>query len=486
MDKRQGNNIRRKTYDRKSGHTARNANRMRDDAARNRRMDAKVNMRRETIKSSPSPGSVNQYKKSAKKSKPAVYTKKTKKRSSINDSRNKEILNNNNFIGVEASYVKKRPERTYNDGYDGFVNEYKAIGSRRRIQSPTKRKLKRRLMFALLIIFVLAIGVILSCTVFFKTEKISVILPDGDKVNYTSQDIINVSGLEIGSNLFVSDKASAKKHITDTYSYIKDVQINIKLPDTLEISITAAKDEYTINSDKDYFIVGDNEKILEKTKKAPANIPVLSGIELTSLEVGSVVTFKNKSIQSILNKVIELAKLHKLSPVTQIDMTILSDINITYDNRIKIIIGTNDDLEYKMKTAAIIIYEKLSSDDRGTLDVSLCHEGNRQSSFLPDNMVSSDIIVPQTVDSDKSSDNDSLDTQDSQDGDNTQNYEDANDNYDNYDDSYDSIDYDNNDYEDYGDYDNNEYYDNNVFYDNYETYDNYDINDQEQEQNNDG
>lgn len=73
-----------------------------------------------------------------------------------------------------------------------------------------KRKLRRRkiILRTVLTAVLLSAGVILALTVFFNINKITV---SGDAV-YSSEDIINASGISQGDNLiFLSKKRSARQ-----------------------------------------------------------------------------------------------------------------------------------------------------------------------------------------------------------------------------------------------------------------------------------
>lgn len=76
-----------------------------------------------------------------------------------------------------------------------------------------------------------------------------------------------------------------------------------------------------------------------------------------------------------------------LDSVTQLDMTDLSQISVTYDGRIKVLLGTSNNLTYKIQfTQAILTSpDGLSATDTGTLDVSNIREdGTIRPVFSPD------------------------------------------------------------------------------------------------------
>lgn len=308
-----------------------------------------------------------------------------------------------------AQEKKKRQDREerilYNDGYAGFEQEFEPVREKRKPVSPAKRRFIRIATLCFLLFTFIVAGVILSCTVFFMAEQITVTFPKDFK-RYSTQQVVDASGLEIGKNLFLSDKKGAEKKIIEAFPYVKDASVEISLPDTLEIIITQANPRCYAQLGKNYMIIGDNDRILEIKKESDKlNLPMLKGIEIQSGNVGDKAVFKNENSKQILFKLIDSAKACGLTDISEIDMTSMANITLSYEKRIKIIVGTHEDIEYKLKTAKTIITEKLSKEDTGTLDVSLCNSGKKQSSFLPAQAESTiSVIEPVSTDSDTETD----------------------------------------------------------------------------------
>ena len=159
--------------------------------------------------------------KKAKKSSATAKKTTSKKRSS---SKIEEAVNSGKTvkfenISREEKYMRESEERIrnlepqdFNDGY--YIDEYGARQKqerrakeihqqeneviRRRKKPITQKQLKIRriLIYGLIFTAVLVIGIVLSLTVLFKTEKIEV---EGDKYYYDDQ-IIAFSGVELQQN----------------------------------------------------------------------------------------------------------------------------------------------------------------------------------------------------------------------------------------------------------------------------------------------
>ena len=91
---------------------------------------------------------------------------------------------------------------------------------------------------------------------------------------------------------------------------------------------------------------------------------------------GSVVNYENKSVSEILSKLAGSFRANGLS-LKEVDLTDMNNIIVNYDNRIRIEIGSEKDIEYKILTAKEIILKKLNNTDNGTLDVKNVKSENR-------------------------------------------------------------------------------------------------------------
>ena len=331
--------------------------------------------------------------------------------------RNDDNRRANNTSALKSRKRRERDKITYNDGYAGFEQEFEPVSEKRRPLSPAKRRFLKVMTLIFLVVAFLVVGVVLSCTVFFNTEHINVILPKGfDK--YTKQQIIDESGLKTGENLFLSDKSGAAEKIEAAFPYIKSAKVSISLPDTLDVKITSTVPKYYVQTSKGCVVLGDGNKILEISKKNDKiNAPLLKGVTLEAGNVGEYAVIKDKNAKNVLSGILSALEKCELGNMTAIDMSLMSNITLVYEGRIKIVLGAYEDIEYKLKTAKTIINEKLTEDDTGTLDVSLCAGDKKQSSFLPSEIEesTSKSNAPDKTSSDtdsETSDSDSSDTDD--------------------------------------------------------------------------
>lgn len=243
-----------------------------------------------------------------------------------------------------------------------------------------QRKFRTRLGYAAAFVVFLLVAVLLSVTVLFKTTEIIV---EGENIPYTSEEIIEVSGIDYGDNIFLSKKKAAVKKIVDAFPYIENAEISMKIPGTQIIKVDVAVASFEVAVNGGYAIVSTNGRILEKIDSPTYTIPLLKGLKITDTEVGQYITFEKNTTQQVLSEVINSIHENNVPNIYGIDISNTADIELNYDNRITISLGVPEDVGYKLRTAMAIINNELAPTDKGNLDVSLANSDRKSSYFTP-------------------------------------------------------------------------------------------------------
>ncbi len=309
-------------------------------------------------------------------------------------------------ISREEKYKRESDERIRNlkphdfeDGY--YIDEYGARQKQerrtkeirkqegeviRRNKKPlTHKQIKRRhILVSVGIIFaVVVIGVILSLTVLFRTERIDI---EGDDYYYEDQ-IIAFSNVSLQQNIFVAAANATPEKISENLPYVERAEIGFSIPDTVTIKIIDAVPSYVVKDGNNFLLISSKGRILDSLTENTDNLPELVTGDLKNKNVGDYVSFEDDSVPDILNNVAESLKNEGADKITSFDVTDTTDISLNYDGRIKIILGLSNDIDYKIKTAMAIINEKLDPNNTesvtGTLDVSTCNT-NKMSHYIPD------------------------------------------------------------------------------------------------------
>ncbi len=271
------------------------------------------------------------------------------------------------------------------------------LNSKKKPLSKKQRKFKNVFMAVSVALGVFVIGFVLSLTVLFRCERIIV---EG-VTRYDEKAIISASSLDYGQNIFLADRAKASEKIEGKYPYIEEAEIHLSIPNALKIKVTEATPKYYIQDGTRYYIISKNSKLLEEVIERDQDIPTIIGCKLKNPKVGETVDVENSKVITVLNEVADSMTANAVTGIKEINLSDMSNIELNYENRITIVIGMPDDINYKIRTAMTIIHTKLSEADNGRLNCSNLVEGRtdgkaNQSSFRPNNLIIEDTTEPAT------------------------------------------------------------------------------------------
>lgn len=238
-----------------------------------------------------------------------------------------------------------------------------------------KRKLKnnvrRALMALCLLVVLIAFGVTLSLTVFFKTETITA---QGSGM-YTEQEIIDASGINSGNNLLLLDEDEIAKNISRQLPYIGSVEIKKELPNTVYINVTDTIASYAIQNENGTYILLDiNFKVLENaSEQNPADTILISAAEVSKAEPGSTIVFSDESVQKRLKEIAQAVYNTGMIQATEIYTNGTNKNYVVYMDRITFELGSLDNIEDKI-IRGLASCEKLDESGtniRGSLNLTI-------------------------------------------------------------------------------------------------------------------
>lgn len=202
---------------------------------------------------------------------------------------------------------------------------------RRRTRKQRRRGRHSRLYTVLSTALILA-AVAVACAVFFRVGDITV---QGNS-RYTAQEIIGVSGIENGDNLFFQLRPSAiSTELRRRLPYIQDVTVRRVPPDGVIITVTEGKAVAAVAQEGQWWLLGQDCKLLERTR-ATGGLPVVVGVdplvpaEGTYLAAGEDQRSRVEWLRELLSALGENGLLDKLGGV---DLTEDYRITFVYDSR---------------------------------------------------------------------------------------------------------------------------------------------------------
>ena len=284
----------------------------------------------------------------------------------------------------DGYYIDEYSEKKRRERRAKIIREQESETIRRNKKPMTSRqvRIRRILITAAILLSVIAIGVILSLTVLFKTEKIVV---EGCSYYYDDH-IINYSNVSLQQNIFIAKMNSTPEEIVRNFAYVEDARVDFSIPDTITITITDAKPAYYMVEGNNYLLLSAKGRVLERTENKPEGLPELICGDTSATEVGSYVKFDDPAVPEVLRNVAESLSKNEFSGVVGFDVTDSSAITLNYQGKIKVNLGAAEDLDYKIRTAQAIITKKLDPNNSGqiygNLDVSTCAK-NKMSHYVP-------------------------------------------------------------------------------------------------------
>lgn len=243
----------------------------------------------------------------------------------------------------------------------------KRDNGRRSNSDHARQKRKRIIRVYMQIIFtvVFLIMIILSLTIFFNIEKITVT----GNGQFDENEIIEASGLEYGENMFLTKMSSHADLVMQNVVYLESCEIKRKLPTGVEIIVQVCEPAACLEAENDYLIMSTTGKIFERSETPVTGLYLIKGSEpVYDLQPGMM--FESADDEGKLNamlSVCEAMKARNTEKVSYIDVTDRYNIKYLFDDRVEVRLGSVNELDYKLKFTEIILSEKIGSKTEGVL-----------------------------------------------------------------------------------------------------------------------
>ena len=320
--------------------------------------------------------------------------------------------------------------------YPGQHTTARVRPPRRLTHSELRRRRRRRnLLMAFLGLLVVGIGVVLSLTVLFKVETFRIEnMDESTPANtgiYTEDAILGALGVPVGENMFQFSAAQKEKSMVVSLPYLERVEIRRRLPSTLVIRVEPAVETWCAQSDSGWLALSDGLKIMAIGETQPEGLPALLGLDIEAPVAGyylklatpnatatpapaasGVSSSQTSSTASTsspstgeengddpledVNRLLELLWTYELKDdCTSIQFGEANELYFIYQNRAKVLLGTFNNLDYKLKFAAYLLHNEdgkgIGDTEQGTLDVShQLEDGSLRPTWSPGSITASD------------------------------------------------------------------------------------------------
>ncbi len=247
-------------------------------------------------------------------------------------------------------------------------------------------------------------------------------LPD---VSYTVAQVVETMGVSLGDHLLEMDLEAMAQTLEQQLPWLENVRVRYRLPNTLVVQADPAHPRYALASEDQWATVSSRLKVLQldsqqpqglvsldagkaavqvgqqlvlQTDPEPVDEAAILGQEDLSNEEKAAALEKarqeaqtaaqeasNQRMESLQLLLQTLDKWNLSADVTSVTVADDMEMQFGYQGRIQVLVGTSNQLDYKIQFSAEILAHQLSASDRGTLDSSnILSSGELQPVFSRD------------------------------------------------------------------------------------------------------
>jgi len=239
------------------------------------------------------------------------------------------------------------------------VNTAKQAAAQKPPKRVSRKAVRRRRMIKRII--GLIFGVVVIAASFYASAKllftVKTVNVSGSNI-FTAKEITEFMAIPAEESMFKVDADKLAADLMDEFTYLEDAQVIKRFPDIIEVTLTdSVESYYTFENDK-YRVYSQNFKYLRNAAEPP--------IEAIWLEVD----MENTEMLDKAKNLISLVEKNGLENITKITVHDENSLSAEYDGRIKILFGTELDIEYKIKMCKKIISEKIPQGEHGTINAT--------------------------------------------------------------------------------------------------------------------
>lgn len=214
------------------------------------------------------------------------------------------------------------------------------------------KKSNMSLYYLTTFLFVTAAAVVLSYTVFFRTNKIVV----SGSTEYSQKEVNDASGIKLGTNLMRLNTKKIEDNIINSLADVETVKVTKRFPSQIIIDIEKAIPLYCIEVNDGYVVVSKNGKVIMDKQSEPVKGYIfVKGLNIESYAPGSFYESGDEAQSLTFKDFTNVLDKNGLEKITEIDISDRFEISIVYDDRVKIEIGGMLNIDYKVKLVKKII-----------------------------------------------------------------------------------------------------------------------------------
>ena len=264
-----------------------------------------------------------------------------------------------------------------------------------------RRRILRRLTAFAMLLCVIGAGIYLTMTMLFRINSIQVQTPDGKQVTeiagYSADSILQRMGVQLEENIFSFEPGEKAAVLEQNFPLLGSIKVIRDYPNTVVVQVTEAVPAYAVQNGSKWLVISDKWKILSEESTQPEGLCTLYGGKLQDTAPGqgfcfvedadaastsgsetaeseSAVSTETARMEALRILVGKLEEYGLSQDVTRLEVADTEQLAFLYQDRISVLLGTLNDLDYKLDRARYVLTNAdgkgCGPTDTGRLDFS--------------------------------------------------------------------------------------------------------------------
>ena len=264
-----------------------------------------------------------------------------------------------------------------------------------------RRRMLRRLTAFAMLLCVIGAGIYLTMTMLFRINSIQVQTPDGKQVTeiagYSADSILQRMGVQLEENIFSFEPGEKAAVLEQNFPLLGSIKVIRDYPNTVVVQVTEAVPAYAVQNGSKWLVISDKWKILSEESTQPEGLCTLYGGKLQDTTPGqgfwfvedadaasasgseaaeseSAVSTETARMEALRTLRSKLEEYGLSQDVTRLEVADTEQLAFLYQDRISVLLGTLNDLDYKLDRARYVLTNAdgkgCGPTDTGRLDFS--------------------------------------------------------------------------------------------------------------------
>ena len=264
-----------------------------------------------------------------------------------------------------------------------------------------RRRMLRRLTAFAMLLCVIGAGIYLTMTMLFRINSIQVQTPDGKQVTeiagYSADSILQRMSVQLEENIFSFEPGEKAAVLEQNFPLLGSIKVIRDYPNTVVVQVTEAVPAYAVQNGSKWLVISDKWKILSEESTQPEGLCTLYGGKLQDTTPGqgfwfvddadaasasgseaaeseSAVSTETARMEALRTLVSKLEEYGLSQDMTRLEVADTEQLAFLYQDRISVLLGTLNDLDYKLDRARYVLTNAdgkgCGPTDTGRLDFS--------------------------------------------------------------------------------------------------------------------